>query len=384
MAGCTAVSNLVVLREDAPGERRVALVPSDVARLASLGVHVEVDAGAGEGAAHTDHEYREAGAEVADPGRVLSGRRLVVGIGPPTAKVVDRLVPESILLSFLPPATHLDVIARLRERGATALSFDLVPRISRAQSVDALSSQASAAGYQAAVLAADRLGRMMPMLMTAAGTISPARVLVLGAGVAGLQAIATSRRLGAAVSAYDIRPEAAEEIRSLGARFVELPIEASEGSGGYAAEQTQEFVERQRELVASTVAESDVVITTAAVPGRPAPKLVTAEMIERMRPGSIVIDLAAASGGNCELTRDREEVIRSGVTIIGASDLPSHVATSSSALYSRNVVNAAQLLLADGEWVVDTADEVVGAMCCVADGAVLHEPTRIALEGGRF
>lgn len=378
------MGSLVVVGEDAPGERRVALVPSDVARLTALGVHVEVDAGAGEQAAFTDDQYREAGADVADPARALAGKSLVVGIGPPSSKVVDRLVADSILLSFLPPATHLDVIARLRERGATALSFDLVPRISRAQSIDALSSQASAAGYQAAVLAADRLSRMMPMLMTAAGTVSPARVFVMGAGVAGLQAIATAKRLGAAVSAYDIRPEAAEEIRSLGARFVELPIEASEGTGGYAAEQTPEFIAKQQELVASTVAESDVVITTAAVPGRPAPRLVTVDMVDRMRPGSIIIDLAAASGGNCELTRDREEVVRGGVTVIGASDLPSQVATSSSSLYSRNVLNVAQLLLADGEWVVDTEDEVIGAMCCVNGGTVLHEPTRIALEGGRF
>lgn len=384
MAGCLAVSSLVVLREESPGERRVALVPADVTRLGPLGVHVEVDAGAGEAAGFTDEQFREAGAAIGEPGRILSGRALVACVGPPSPKVVDRLVQESILLSFLSPPAQLDVIARIRERGASALSFDLVPRISRAQSIDALSSQASAAGYQAVVLAADRLGRMMPMLMTAAGTVSPAKVFVLGAGVAGLQAIATAKRLGAAVSAYDIRPEAAEEIRSLGARFVQLPIEAAEGSGGYAAEQTAEFLEKQQELVAATIADSDVLITTAAVPGRPAPRLVTAKTVEAMRPGSIVVDLAAASGGNCELTRDREEITHEGVTVIGASDLPSQVATSASTLFSRNVVNAAQLLLVDGEWVVDATDDVIGAMCCVAEGTVLHEPTRIALEGGRF
>lgn len=375
---------MVVLREESPGERRVALVPADVTRLVPLGVHVEVDAGAGDAAAFTDEQYRSAGAYVGEPGRALSGRALVVCVGPPSPKVVDRLVPESILLSFLTPAIQLDVVARIRERGASALSFDLVPRISRAQSIDALSSQASAAGYQAAVLAADRLSRMMPMLMTAAGTVSPAKVFVLGAGVAGLQAIATARRLGAAVSAYDIRPEAAEEIRSLGARFVQLPIEASEGSGGYAAEQTPEFLQRQQELVAATIADSDVLVTTAAVPGRVAPRLVTTGMVETMRPGSIVVDLASASGGNCELTRDREEVVHAGVTVIGASDLPSQVATSASTLFSRNVVNVAQMLLTDGDWLVDPTDDVIGAMCCVAAGTVLHEPTRIALEGGRF
>lgn len=378
------MTSLVVLREESPGERRVALVPADVTRLVPLGVHVEVDAGAGDAAAFTDEQYRSAGAYVGEPGRALSGRALVVCVGPPSPKVVDRLVPESILLSFLTPAIQLDVVARIRERGASALSFDLVPRISRAQSIDALSSQASAAGYQAAVLAADRLSRMMPMLMTAAGTVSPAKVFVLGAGVAGLQAIATARRLGAAVSAYDIRPEAAEEIRSLGARFVQLPIEASEGSGGYAAEQTPEFLQRQQELVAATIADSDVLVTTAAVPGRVAPRLVTTGMVETMRPGSIVVDLASASGGNCELTRDREEVVHAGVTVIGASDLPSQVATSASTLFSRNVVNVAQMLLTDGDWLVDPTDDVIGAMCCVAAGTVLHEPTRIALEGGRF
>lgn len=375
---------LAVLREDAPGERRVALVPADIGRFTGLGIQVEIDSGAGEGAAFTDDQYRAAGASIADPGRVLQGRSLVVTVGPPTPAAVDRLVPESIMLSFLPPATHLDVIARLSERRVTALSFDLVPRISRAQGIDALSSQASAAGYQAAVLAADRLGRMMPMLMTAAGTVPPARVFVLGTGVAGLQAIATAKRLGAAVNAYDIRPEAAEEVRSLGARFVELPIEAAEGTGGYAAEQTQDFIAKQQELVTAAIAESDVVITTAAVPGRPAPRLVTAHMVEQMKPGSILIDLAAGSGGNCELTRDGEDVVVQGVTVVGASDLPSRVATSSSSLYSRNVVNAAQLLLTDGGWSVDTGDEVIDAMCCVSEGVVRHEPTRIALEGGRF
>lgn len=376
--------NLIVLRERSPGERRVALVPADLTRLASLGVEVEVEAGAGDAAGFPDELYREAGARVSEVASGGDGPSLVVGVAAPSIGAIDRLSERSVLLSFLPTAVNLDVVERLKQRGITGLSFDLVPRISRAQTVDALSSQASAAGYQAVVLAADRLGRMMPMLMTAAGTVSPARVFVLGAGVAGLQAIATAKRLGASVSAYDIRPEAAEEIRSLGARFVELPIEAPSGTGGYAAEQTPEVLAKQQELVATTIAESDVVITTAAVPGRPAPKLVTAETVERMRPGSIIVDLAAASGGNCALTRDGEDVVHRGVTILGASDLPSRVATSASALYSRNVVNVAQLLLSDGAWVVDTNDEVIGAMCCVTDGNVLHEPTRIALEGGRF
>jgi NAD(P) transhydrogenase subunit alpha len=219
----------------------------------------------------------------------------------------------------------------------------------------------------------------MPMMMTAAGTVPPAKVLVLGAGVAGLQAIATAKRLGASVCAYDIRPEAAEEVRSLGVRFVELPLEGTSGTGGYAAEQSREFLGRQQELVARVVAESDIVITTAAVPGRRAPTLVTQSMVASMRRGSIVVDLAAGSGGNCELTRDGEEVVHEGVMVIGASNLASGVSTTASAMYSRNVVNVAQLLSGAEDWVVDLEDEVVGAMCIVADGVVRHEPTRVAM-----
>ena len=376
--------SLVVLRERAPGERRVAVVPSDVSRLAELGTTVAVEEGAGVAAGHTDDAYRDAGAYVGDISGRLSETVLVVKVQAPSTEEADRMPAGSAILSFLAPSSHLDVIARLRDRGVTALSFDLVPRTSRAQALDALSSQASAAGYQAAVLAADRLGRMMPMLMTAAGTIPPAKVFVLGAGVAGLQAIATAKRLGASVSAYDIRPEAGEEIRSLGARFVELPIEATKGAGGYAAEQSETFIAKQQELVAATVAESDVVITTAAVPGRPAPTLVTEQMVDRMRPGSLIVDLAASSGGNCALTRDGLEIEHAGVLIVGAGDLPSRVASTSSALYSRNVLHAAQILAKEDGWKIDLEDDVIGPMCCVADGVVRHEPTRIALEGGAF
>lgn len=375
---------LVVMRETAPGERRVAIVPSDVQRLGAIGVTVAIEEGAGHAAGYTDDDYRAAGAQVGDIYGQLSESALAVKVQAPTVEEVDRLPAKSALLSFLAPAAHLDVVARLRDRGLTVLSFDLVPRTSRAQALDALSSQASAAGYQAAVLAANRLGRMMPMLMTAAGTIPPAKVFVLGAGVAGLQAIATAKRLGASVSAYDIRPEAGEEIRSLGARSVELPIEATKGSGGYAAEQSEEFIARQQELVAATVGESDVVITTAAVPGRRAPTLVTEQMVERMRPGSLIIDLASSSGGNCTLTRDGLEVEHSGVLIIAAGDLPSRVASTSSALYSRNVLHTAQILAKEGRWEIDLDDDVIGPMCCVSNGVVRHEPTRIALEGGAF
>jgi H+-translocating NAD(P) transhydrogenase subunit alpha len=301
-------------------------------------------------------------------------------VAPPTPEEAAQFPEGSSLVSFLPPASHLEAVSVLRDRQVSAFSFDLVPRTSRAQVMDALSSQASLAGYQAAILAAERLGRVLPMMMTAAGTVAPARVLVMGAGVAGLQAIATSRRLGASVSAYDVRPEAAEEVRSLGATFVELPLEASRGEGGYAAEQSAEFLERQQRLISDTVARADVVITTAAIPGRPAPRLVSAAMVERMRAGSVIIDLAAASGGNCELTVDGEEVERHGVHILGASDLPSRVPTTASALYARNVSNLLALLVRDGEVQPDFDDDIVDATCITAAGVVRHAATRSMLE----
>ena len=382
MAGFDAVTRLVVLRETEPGERRVALVPADLTRLTNLGLEVVVESGAGDAAGHPDSEYELAGAAVASlPGALDKAAGVLVKVRPPSESEVANLPQHSTLLCFLPPATHLRIVGRLRDRGITTFSFDLVPRISRAQSVDALSSQASAAGYEAAILAARRLGRMFPILMTAAGTVPPAKVLVLGAGVAGLQAIATARRLGASVSGYDIRPEAAEEVRSLGARFVQLELEASHGTGGYAAEQSQEFLARQQELVAITVSESDAVITTAAVPGRPAPRLITRTTVERMRQGAVIVDVAAASGGNCELTRDGEEVEHNGVLVIGAGNLASDVPTSSSALYSRNVSNFLSLLIRDGDIVTDPDDEVLVSMRLTGAGRVQHEPTRAAMEG---
>lgn len=376
------MTRLVVLRETEAGERRVAVVPADVCRIVDLGLDVVVEEGAGESAGHSDSEYELAGATVASlPMALDKAAGVLVKVRPPTTGEASTLPQHCTLACFLPPATHLPVVGRLRDKGITTYSFDLVPRIGRAQAVDALSSQASAAGYEAAILGADRLGRMLPMLMTAAGTNPPAKVFVMGAGVAGLQAIATSRRLGASVSAYDIRSEAGEEVRSLGARFVELALEANQGAGGYAAEQSQEFVSRQQELVASAVADSDLVITTAAVPGRPAPKLIRARTVERMRAGAVIVDLAAASGGNCELTREGEEISHHGVRIIGAGNLVSDVATSASALYSRNVANLLALVVRDGKVVDHPDDEVLVSMCVTRGGKVCHEPTRAAMEG---
>jgi NAD(P) transhydrogenase subunit alpha len=373
---------VAVIREQRPGERRVALVPVEIPKVTATGLELVIESGAGVAAGFGDEDYLAVeGVQVRrTPREALSGAGLLLAVSPPTVGVVDQLPEAAALVSLLPPAWNARVIARLRDRGIAAFSFDLLPRISRAQAMDALSSQASLAGYQAVLVAAARLGRVLPLMMTAAGTVPPARALVIGAGVAGLQAIATARRLGAAVQAYDVRPEAAEEVRSLGATFVDLPIQARSGEGGYAAEQSREFLDRQQELLSSSVARSDLVITTAAVPGRAAPRLVTKAMVAAMRTGSVVVDLAAASGGNCELTVDGQEVVHDGVTIIGAGDLPSEVATTASTLYARNVTNLLSLLVRDGQVQPDFDDEIVAATCLTAGGVIRHAPTRELLE----
>ena len=302
-------------------------------------------------------------------------------VQPPTLAEVDVFPSGISVLSFLAPSAYLDVVKALASRQATAFSFELVPRISRAQAMDALSSQATVAGYRAVLIAANRLTKFFPLLMTAAGTVRPARALVMGAGVAGLQAIATARRLGAVVSAYDVRAAAKEEVKSLGATFLELPLEAQEGAGGYAGEQSEAFLARQQEMIGTHVAASDVVITTAAIPGRRAPVLVTAAMVGGMQPGSIIVDLAAASGGNCELTEDGKEVDANGVHIIAASELASTMPTHASLFYSRNVTNFVQLLVKEGRLAPDFTDEIVDKSAVVVSGSVHHEPTRTALEG---
>ncbi len=376
------MTSLGVLRELGDRERRVSVVPVEVAKLQAIGLTVVVQSGAGDAAGFLDSSYDQAGATVvANRTQVMAAADLVVMVGPPTVEAVGDLRTGIALLALLPPAWAIDVIELLQNRAVTSFSFNLVPRTSRAQAMDALSSQAGVAGYRAAVIVADRLRRVMPMMMTAAGTVPPARVLVIGAGVAGLQAIATARRLGASVSGYDVRPEAAEEIRSLGAAAIELPLVAESGTGGYAAEQTDDFTARQQKLLFDAVAASDAVITTAAVPGRPAPQLISAPMVEAMRPGSVIVDLAAPSGGNCELTVDGSDVSCGGVTIVGAGDLASEVASSASSLYARNVTNFVKLLVRDGELNPDFEDEIVAATCVTAAGEIRHEPTRRLLEG---
>jgi NAD(P) transhydrogenase subunit alpha len=364
--------------ETRPGERRVALVPDVVSRLTGAGLDVAVEPGAGVHARHSDDEYRRAGASVTKD--ALAGGDALLGVQPPTVAQVRQLAPAAVTVSFLPAAQELDLVRVLRDTGRSAFAMELVPRISRAQAMDALSSQALVAGYRAALVAAERLPRFFPLFMTAAGTVPPARVLVLGAGVAGLQAVATARRLGAVVSAYDVREASAEEVRSLGARFVELDLPTLEGTGGYAREMGEERARVQRELLAPYVADADVLITTAAVPGRPAPMLVTRDMVAAMRPGSVCVDIAAEQGGNIEGSRPGEELAFGDVRVWGGANMASQLPVAASQLYATNVVNLLLLMAADGAVAPDLSDEVLAGCCVVHGGEVRHDPTRALLE----
>jgi NAD(P) transhydrogenase subunit alpha len=355
-------------------EHRVALVPDTATRLIAAKLDVAIQAGAGAEAFIPDDAYQAAGAKiVSHAADLLQDAQVVLKVQAPMPSEVTLLAQGSLLISFLQPATQGDIVKALASRGVTAFSLELLPRISRAQSMDALSSQASAAGYKAVLMAGERLGKFFPMMMTAAGTVAPARVLVMGAGVAGLQAIATARRLGAVVSAYDVRPAVKEEVQSLGGTFIELQLEAQEGEGGYAREQSEEFLRKQRELIGEHVAKSDVVITTAAVPGRRAPLLVTGDMVHAMRPGSVIVDLAAETGGNVELTRAGEDVDVDGVTIIGTRNIPSTMPLATSQLYARNVANLLLHLVKDGAINLDFEDEITKGACLTFDGEIVNE-----------
>ena len=364
-------------RERTPDEHRVALVPDTTVKLVAAKLDVSVETGAGTGAFIGDDAYRQAGAGVAaDEASLLKDADVVLKVQPPSAAEVELLKQGAVLISFLQPATQGDTVKALAARGVTAFSLELLPRISRAQSMDALSSQASAAGYKAVLMAAERLSKFFPMMMTAAGTIAPSRVLVMGAGVAGLQAIATARRLGAVVSAYDVRPAVKEEVHSLGATFIELPLETQEGEGGYAREQSEEFLRKQRELIGEHIAKSDVLITTAAVPGRRAPLLVTADMVKGMRPGAVIVDLAAETGGNVELTQPGKEIDVNGVTIVGTRNVPSTMPLTTSQLYARNVANLLLHLVKDGAIALDFADEITKGACVTHGGEIVNERAR--------
>jgi NAD(P) transhydrogenase subunit alpha len=375
-----AAMKVVVAREVGPYERRVAIVPELVGRLTDAGLQVVVESGAGASAMHGDEAYQAAGAQVAD-GDAAAVADVVLSVQPLEVDRVRRLGPGTVTISFLPASLELELVRALCEARVTSFAMELVPRISRAQAMDALSSQALVAGYRAVLIAADRLPRFFPLFMTAAGTVPPARVLVLGAGVAGLQAIATARRLGAQVEAYDVRAAAAEEVRSLGARFIELELPTLEGAGGYAREMGEERARLQRELLAPHVASADVLITTAAVPGRPAPLLVERSAIEQMRRGSVVVDLAAESGGNVEGVVSGEEVTVGGASVWGARNLPSQLPVHASRLYAANVVEMLLLMTADGAVAPDLDDDVLSASCVTHEGKVRHEPTRDLLEG---
>ena len=367
---------LAVIKESRPGEDRVAIVPEVAAKLARTGVDVVVQSGAAEGARFSDADFVEAGATVvADATAALAGADFVAHVQPLTVDEVALLPRGVSVMSFLQPLSATDVVQALAAKGATAYSLDLLPRISRAQSMDALSSQATVAGYRAGLSAAEHLAKFFPMFMTAAGTVPPAKVLVMGAGVAGLQAIATTRRLGAVVRAYDVRAAAKEEVQSLGAKFVELDLETQDGAGGYAKEQSAEHLAKQQELLAAEVAASDVVITTAQIPGRKAPVLVTAAMVQGMAEGAVIIDMAADSGGNCELSRPGEDIRVGGVTVVGLTNPPSSMPTHASFLYARNIANFLDLVVTDGELAPDFEDEIVVGTCVVRAGQVVHAAT---------
>jgi NAD(P) transhydrogenase subunit alpha len=343
-----------------------------VKRLAGLGALCALEAGLGLRAGFTDEAYVAAEAQLSpDAAAAIARAKVLVKVQPPNTVEAARLAQGSVVVCMSTPSR--EVVAALAERSTSLFCLDRLPRISRAQSMDALSSQATVAGYWAALLAAERVGRFFPMLMTAAGTVPPARTLVLGAGVAGLQAIATARRLGAVVEAYDVRPATKQEVESLGAKFVELPLELGEGEGGYARQMTDETQKRLQDLIAQRVAAADAVITTAAVPGRPAPRIVTSLMIEGMRPGSVIVDIAASSGGNCELTRLDEEVVHSGVTIFGPSNAASMMAAPASDLFARNVTEFLTSMIHEGGLAPDFTDEVVGATCVIDRGQIMIE-----------
>jgi NAD(P) transhydrogenase subunit alpha len=371
--------NVGVPKETAEGERRVALIPDVVRTLTGKEIDVVVESGAGEGARHPDSEYEQAGATLGSLDAAWQAE-IVVKVAVPSAEEIGMLTPGQVLIGHLAPLTSPDTNRALAEAGVTSFAMEAIPRITRAQAMDALSSQANVAGYAAALLAAREAGRFFPMMTTAAGTVAPARVLVLGAGVAGLQAIATAKRLGAVVTGFDIRRAAWEQIASLGGRPLELDfIPDAEAEGGYARPLTEEENEQVREAIAENAARQDVIITTAQIPGRRAPILITRNAVEAMSPGSVIVDLAGESGGNCELTRAGERVRHDGVTVIAPANLPSEMATHASQLYAKNVENLVGLLVdEEGNLKLDFEDEIVAGACITHDGEIRNERAREA------
>ena len=374
---------LGILHESAPGETRVALLPESLKSLLPQGISVTVESGAGRSASASDQAYADAGATVTtDRASILATADLLPLVNAPDPADQGLFRPGAVVIAFLKPLEAPQALATAIARPATLFSMELVPRISRAQSMDALSSMATIAGYKAVIAAADRLPRLFPMLMTAAGTIPPARVFVIGAGVAGLQAIATARRLGAVVEAYDVRAAAGEQVRSLGAKFLDVDLGgiSTEGGGGYAAELSEEALDRGRDLITRTAAHSDVIITTAQVPGRPAPRLIRRSAVEALRPGSVLVDLAAPAGGNCELTKPGVEQTLNGVTLLAPLNLPAEVPVHASQLYARNILNFLTLILKKGELTIDLSDEVLAGACVAHNGNPVNPRVAKLLE----
>lgn len=369
---------LSVPKEHASGERRVAMDPTVAAKFGQMGVSVQIEAGAGATARFPDQSYADA--KVLETAALFAQSDLMVRVAPPTVAEVEALPKGSALVGFFHAHRSPELVAALQKRKILSFAMELIPRISRAQSMDALSSQAAVAGYKAALMGADLSCRFFPMLTTAAGTIRPSKVIVIGAGVAGLQAIATARRLGAMVEAYDVRSATKEQVESLGAKFLDLGVQA-EGEGGYARELTDDEKRRQQDALAGYIAKADVLITTAAIPGRPSPKLIPAAMVEGMKPGAVIVDLAAEGGGNCALTQPGETIEHGHVIIHGPLNVPSQVALHASEMYAKNLLNFLSPMITDGNFTPDWNDEVVAKSCLTRDGEIVHAPTREAING---
>ena len=370
---------LAVPRETQPGERRVALVPAVAERFSRLGVEVLIERGAGLGSHYHDEDYSSA--KIVDSAAALyADADLVLRVQPPDENEIAAMKEGTVVIGMMLPFRHPERVAKMRDRKILSFAMELVPRISRAQSMDVLSSQAAVAGYKAALLAADRASGFFPMLTTAAGTIRPAKVLVIGAGVAGLQAIATAKRLGALVEGYDVRSATREQVESLGAKFVDTGVSA-EGSGGYARELTEEEKRKQQQVLDDHIAAADAVITTAAIPGKPSPRIISRETVERMKPGAIIIDLAAEGGGNCEVTQPGEQIEYNEVVVYGPLNVPSQLPVHASEMYARNLLNFLTPMIEDGEFRPDWDDEVIADSTLTRDGEIKHGPTRELVEG---
>jgi len=366
-------------KETTTGERRVALVPDVAQRLAKLGVEVLLETGAGDAAHYPDAAYKDTRI-VGDAASLYAKCDIILVVQPPDITAIGQLRSGTSVIGFMHAHKYPDRVRALQQAGITSYAMELVPRISRAQSMDALSSQAAVAGYKAALIAASLSGRFFPMLTTAAGTIRPAKAVIIGAGVAGLQAIATCRRLGAMVEGYDVRSATKEQVESLGAKFIDTQV-AAEGSGGYARELTEEEKQQQQDILAKHIAAADAVITTAAIPGRPSPRIIPTAMVEAMRPGSIIIDLAAEGGGNCELTVAGKQIEHNNVIVYGPLNTPSMMAVHASEMYAKNLLNFLTPMIVDGELAVDREDEVIAGSTLTHNGEIMHAPTRELLEG---